>query len=212
MSAYHNFRVLSVAVAITSAVLGGPIDVPAAHADPCPAVEVTFARGTGESPGVGDVGQAFINSLGSQISGRSMGVYPVNYPAAQDLAASAQNGADDLIAHVRDMIGRCPSTRMVLGGYSQGAGVIDLATKAMPPQAPDHVAAIAVFANPTSQLSLVFWGAVFPSIGPPYSAKTIAMCAEGDPACSSGVNIFAHTSYVQSGMTTQAATLVAARL
>ncbi len=214
MNAHHIIRVLGVAVATSSAVLSGPINIPAANADPCPAVEVSFARGTGQPPGVGNVGQAFIDSLGSQISGRSMGVYPVNYPATGDLAASAQNGTDDLVAHVQDMIGRCPSTRMVLGGFSQGAGVIDLATKAMAPKAPDHVGAIAVFGNPTSPLAGLLWGAVFPPIGPPYSAKTIDMCADGDPACSGGINIniFAHNSYVQSGMTAQAAALVAARL
>lgn len=206
--------VLSAAAAVTSAVLGGPVNAPAAHADPCPAVEVAFARGTGQPPGVGSVGQAFVDSLGSQIPGRSMGVYPVNYPATEAFAASARNGADDLVAHVGDMMGRCPNTRLVLGGFSQGAGVIDLATPAMPPQAADHVAAIAVFGNPTSALANRLSGTVFPPIGPPYAAKTIDMCAAGDPACSDGstINVFAHGSYVQSGMTAQAANLVAARL
>jgi cutinase len=206
--------VVAVAAVASWAVLSGPLHAPAAHADPCPAVEVAFARGTGQPPGVGSVGQAFIDSLGSEISGRSMGVYPVNYPATEAFAASAQNGADDLVAHVQDMMGRCPDTRLVLGGFSQGAGVIDLATPAMPPQAPEHVAAIAVFGNPTSALANRVSGTVFPPIGPPYAAKTIDICAAGDPACSDGstINVFAHASYVQSGMTAQAANLVAARL
>jgi hypothetical protein len=212
VNAHHIIRVLSAAIATTSAALSAPTGIPSAHADPCPAVEVAFARGTGQSPGVGNVGQAFIDSLGSQISGRSLGVYPVNYPATQAFTASAQNGADDLVAHVQDMMGRCPNTRMVLGGFSQGAGVIDLATPAMPPQAIDHVAAVAVFGNPTSPLASGLSGAVFPPIGPPYNAKTIDMCADGDPACSGGGNLMAHGSYVQSGMTAQAATFVAGRL
>ena len=197
---------------MTPVALRGPIDIPSAQADPCPAVDVAFARGTGQAFGVGQVGQAFIDSLGSQISGRSMGVYAVNYPATMAFASSAQNGADDVVAHVGDMMGRCPNTRMVLGGFSQGAGVIDLATPALPPQAIDHVAAIAVFGNPTSPLATNLSGAVFPPIGPPYSSKTIDLCADGDPACSGGGNIMAHGSYVQSGMTSQAATYVAGRL
>jgi cutinase len=212
VTANHIVRTLSVAVATTSAALSAPIGIPSAHADPCPAVEVTFARGTGQQSGVGQVGQAFIDSLGSQISGRSLGVYPVNYPATTAFASSAQTGADDVVAHVQDMVGRCPNTRMVLGGFSQGAGVIDLATPAMPPQAIDLVAAIAVFGNPTSPLATDLSGAVFPPIGPPYSAKTIDMCADGDPACSNGGDLMAHGSYVQSGMTAQAATFVAGRL
>ena len=212
MNAHNIIRVLGVAVATTSAVLSGPINIPSAHADPCPAVEVAFARGSGQPPGVGNVGQAFVDSLGSQISGRSMGVYPVNYSATQAFAASAQNGADDVVAHVQDIIGRCPNTRMVLGGFSQGAGVIDLATPAMPPQAVNHVAAIAVFGNPTSPLARNLSGAVFPPIGPPYSSKTIDLCADGDPACSGGTNLLAHGSHVESGLTAQAATFVAGRL
>jgi cutinase len=212
VSAYHIIRTLSAAIAMMSAVLSTPISIPFAHADPCPAVEVAFARGTGESPGVGNVGQAFIDSLRSRISGRSLGVYPVNYPATQAFTASAQNGADDVVAHVQDMMGRCPNTRMVLGGFSQGAGVIDFAAPAMPPQAVDHVAAIAVFGNPTSPLATTLTGTVFPPIGPPYSAKTIDMCADGDPVCSGGTNLLAHASYVQSWMTAQAATFVAGRL
>lgn len=190
----------------------GSIDIPSAHADRCPAVEVTFARGTGQPPGVGNVGQAFIDSLSSQIPGGSLGVYPVDYPATSAFAASAQTGADDVVAHVQDMIGRCPNTRLVLGGFSQGAGVIDLAVPALPPQAVDHVAAIAVFGNPTSPLARTLSGAVFPPIGPPYSAKTTDVCADGDPTCSGGGNIMAHAAYVQSGLTSQAATFVAARL
>ena len=212
MIAQRILRVVGVAAVVSSAALSGPIDIPSADADPCPAVEVVFARGTGQSSGVGQVGQAFIDSLGSQVSGRSMAVYAVNYPATTAFATSAQTGADDTVAHVQDMIGRCPSTRLVLGGFSQGAGVMDLATKALPPQAADHVAAIAVVGNPTSPLAASLSGAVFPPIGPPYSAKTIDECADGDPACSGGGNVLAHGSYVQSGMTAQAANFVAARL
>lgn len=201
-------RVLCAVAAAWSATLSGP----AAHADPCPAVEVAFARGTGQPPGVGTVGQAFIDSLRSQIPGRSVGVYAVNYPATQAFAASAQEGADDLVAHVHDMIGRCPDTRLVLGGFSQGAGVVDLAAPAMPPQAAEHVAAIALFGNPTSPLARTLSGAAFAPIGPPYSAKTTDVCAQGDPTCSGGGNIMAHSSYVQSGLTAQAAAVVAGEL
>jgi cutinase len=207
VSAHRIICVLGVAISAAST-----INIPTAQADPCPAVEVVFARGTSQSSGVGQVGQAFIDSLGSQLSGRSMGVYAVNYPATTAFATSAQTGADDVVAHVQDMIGRCPNTRLVLGGFSQGAGVIDLATKALPPQAADHVAAIAVFGNPTSPLASNLAGTVFTPIGPPYSAKTIDECADGDPACSGGGNVLAHGSYVQSGMTAEAANFVATRL
>src|ERR1700683_974636 len=44
MSAPHITRVLGVAVAMTLALASGPTDIPSASADPCPDVEVVFAR------------------------------------------------------------------------------------------------------------------------------------------------------------------------
>jgi cutinase len=211
MNGHHLARALGVAVAMT-APLTGPTGMPSAQADPCPNVEVVFARGTGGSGGVGNVGQAFIDSLRSQIGGRSLGVYAVNYPATFAFAESANAGADDVSAHVQDMMGRCPNTRMVLGGSSQGAGVMDFATNNMPPQAADHVAAVALFGNPSSALAGALSGVAFPPVGPLYSGKTIDQCAQDDPACSGGLNPAAHGSYVSNGMTAEAATFVAGRL
>src|SRR3954469_21140681 len=68
-------------------------DPPSASAAPCPDVEVTFARATTEPPGIGSVGQAFVDSLRSQVRGRSVGVYAVDYPATEDFARSASAGA-----------------------------------------------------------------------------------------------------------------------
>jgi Cutinase len=61
---------------------------------------------------------------------------------------------------------------MVLGGYSQGAVVMDLITEAMPPDVANHVAAVAVFGNPspTSALSRTLSvGRALPAIGPLYT-------------------------------------------
>jgi hypothetical protein len=102
--------------------------VPPAAAAPCPDVEIVFARGTTEPPGVGGIGQAFVDSLRSRLGERSVGVYAVNYPASRDFGRSTPAGRDDVSAHVQSMATTCPNTRMVLGGYSQGAAVVDLAT------------------------------------------------------------------------------------
>jgi cutinase len=222
--------VLGAAVVTNCAALAiAPILITLASADPCPDVEVTFARGTSEPPGVGGVGQEFIDSLRSQVRGRSVGVYPVNYPASDDIAPSASAGAVDAHAHVRSMVANCPNTKLVLGGYSQGAGVIDLTTIARAPisglmpdiltaDEADHVAALATFGNPSGR----FLGAPITELSPWYGAKTIDLCAPGDPVCSPGAlltlpshdELFspAHLSYKQSGMPSQAATFVASHL
>src|SRR5262249_28098632 len=96
--------------------------IPAASAA-CPDVEVVFARGRLEPPGVGAVGDALVNSLRSKVR-MPVGVYGVNYPAN----ISTGSGANDMSAHVQFMASSCPNTRIVLGGYSLGAEVADLVT------------------------------------------------------------------------------------
>jgi cutinase len=101
VNARHFARTLGTAMLATWTTLtSAPILIAPASAAPCPDVEVTFARGTNEPPGVGAVGQQFIDSLRSQLGGRSLGVYPVNYPAGEDFAPSASAGGSDVHAHV----------------------------------------------------------------------------------------------------------------
>jgi cutinase len=221
-------RLLSAAVVTTSAsMLSAPI--PVASAAPCPDVDVTFARGTNEPPGVGVVGQAFIDSLRSQVGGRSVAVYAVNYPAGDDFAPSASAGAVDVHAHVTSMVANCPNTKLVLGGYSLGAMAIDLATIArmsiaglmrdiLTADEAAHVAALATFGNPSDR----YLGGPISEVSPWYGAKAIDLCAPGDPVCTPGGalampshdELFSpvHLSYPGSGMPSQAATFVASQL
>lgn len=230
MNPRHLAHLLGAAVVTAGAtLLSAPILIAPASAAPCPDVEVTFARGAADPPGVGGVGKAFIDSLHSQVGGRSVGVYAVNYPAGDDFAASANAGAVDTHAHVTSMVANCPNTKLVLGGYSLGAGAIDMATIARAPIAglvPDiltedeaaHVAALATFGNPSDR----FLGAPISELSPWYGAKAIDMCAPGDPVCTPGgllampthdeMSSPAHLSYQQSGMPAQAATFVAGHL
>jgi cutinase len=213
MSARRLVRFVGVLVVTAWALLSVPIGNPAASADPCSDVAVVFARGTHQEPGLGNVGQAFVDSLTSQVGGRSVSAYAVDYPANDDYHNSAPSGASDASAHIQDTVASCPNSRIVLGGYSQGSTVIDLATAAMPPKVADHVAAVALFGEPSSGFSSMLWGGQpLPTISPPYAPKTISLCAPDDPICSGGGNIIAHVSYIQSGMTNQAATFAANRL
>src|SRR5262245_62418158 len=75
-----------------------PIGV--ASADDCPDVEVVFARGTNDAPGLGNVGDAFVGALRDKVGGRSVGAYAVNYPASFDFLAAA-DGANDASAQDR---------------------------------------------------------------------------------------------------------------
>ena len=234
VSARQIARFLGAAVVTASALLSTPIGIPPASAAPCPDVEVVFARGTDEQPGVGGVGQAFVDSLRSQVGGRSVGVYAVDYPASSDFASGIDfastvvDGIRDAGAHVQSMAANCPNTRMVLGGYSQGAVVAGFVTSAvvpegvpasavpapMPPEVANHVAAVALFGKPSGQF-MRSYGAPPIVIGPLYAPKTIDLCAPGDTICSGdagGGPTVAHALYAVNGMVGQAAAFAASRL
>jgi cutinase len=207
---------LGVAMATIWAMIALTAPNPSAVAQPCNDVEVVFARGTGEAPGVGGVGQAFVDSLRAHAGARSVGVYAVNYPATTDFANSVAAGANDASGHVQSTAANCPSTKMVLGGFSQGASVVDTITQTMSPAVADHVAAVAVFGNPRSAHAASFvGGAPLLVISPLYAAKTIDLCVPQDPICSEPFNFlafFAHDSYAFSGMADEAAKFAAGRL
>jgi cutinase len=164
---------------------------------------------------MGRVGDAFVSSLRGKVGGRSVRGYAVNYPATYDFLAAA-NGANDASGRVQYMMNECPGTRLVLGGYSQGAAVIDVIAAVpfpaigfnnpLPPNAPDFVAAVAVFGNPTAKVGLPM------TSSPVWGGRSIDLCNPGDPVCESGGNsVPAHSAYA-GGATNQAASFVAGLL
>ena len=213
-------RTLARAAAILSAVGAAATAVivaPTATAVPCPDIEVVFARGTAEPGGVGRVGQAFTDALTAQVGGRTVGSYAVNYPASYNFLL-AGDGANDASAHVQYMMGACPNTRLVLGGYSQGAAVMDVITSVpvpilgfnnpLPPNAPDFVAAVVAFGNPSAKLGAPL------TIAPVWGPKSIDLCNGGDPICQTdGEALNAHRSpNYTGGFVNQAADFAASRL
>lgn len=137
--------IAATAVSAAAMVAAPVLTAPVATAQGCPDIEVVFARGTDEPPGLGRVGGAFVDSLRDRVGGRSLGTYAVNYPASFDFLQVAA-GANDASDHIQYMIANCPNTRLVLGGYSQGAAVVDVIaavpvpgagfTAPLPPQRP----------------------------------------------------------------------------
>lgn len=82
-------------------------------------MEVVFARGAGEPPGPGRVGQALADTLMPMLGGRSLTVYRVNYPAGINFLSTG-SGATDAQNHLFAVATACPATQFLLGGFSQG--------------------------------------------------------------------------------------------
>lgn len=225
---------MNVLAALFTALVLISAPAPIANADPCPDAEVVFARGTGEPPGVGGIGQAFVDALRAKAAPKAISVYPVNYQASADFTDGFQfaltviDGIRDATNHIQAVAADCPATKMVLGGFSQGAAVAAFTTSAdipagvpaalvpapMPPEIATHIAAVTLFGKPSNQF-LSDAGAPLITIGPLYVPKTIDLCATGDSICNGappGPPNGAHNSYIANGMIDQAAQFAADRL
>lgn len=202
-------------------------NVTAASADaaPCPDTEVIFARGTTELPGLGPTGDAFVDSLRSQVGGKSVGVYPVDYPATTDFPTAVQ-GISDARARIMATAATCPDTKMVLGGFSQGAAVMGFVTASavpdgvspadvpapMPPELANHVAAVALFGKPSPRFMRVLNDPPV-VVGPNYATKSIDLCVDNDLVCDpAGRSFAAHNQYAEAGLVSQGASFVAQKL
>ena len=156
-----------------------PVTLPVqvAVAEPCPDIGVVFARGTYEPAGVGLTGQAFVDAIHARAGQRSVEVYPVAYEAGGnfgdgiEFAKTVVDGIRDAANRIQATVASCPNTRIVLGGYSQGAVVAGFVTSAavpdsipaeylqyipdpMSPDTAGHVAAVVLMGKPSDQFML----------------------------------------------------------
>ncbi|MDQ1292629.1 MAG: hypothetical protein QG608_509 [Actinomycetota bacterium] len=168
----------------------------------CPDVEVVFARGSTESAGLGMVGSPFFEGLRSDLPGRTVASYAVRYEALMDQSSTA-DGAADLTRHVIERSGECPLTRFVLGGYSQGASVVDIATGVvgalgenlvLPESVLGRVRALVVFGNP-----LRLTGGQLDTVSGAFQDRSLDLCTPGDPVCAGGTDPLAHLQYPRDG-------------
>jgi cutinase len=213
-------RWLGAAAAAVFVAAGSVAAAGQAAAAECPDVQLVFARGTFEPPGVGGTGQAFVDALRAKTAGKSVDVYPVNYPASLNFATAA-DGVIDASNKVRDTVAACPDTKIVLGGFSQGAAVAAYITAdavpqgfalppgltgPMPEEIADHVAAVALFGKPSSGfLQMIYTGAPPITVGADYTGKTLDLCIPTDPVCAPGGgdgNV--HNMYAANGLVDQA--------
>src|SRR6202008_1735988 len=144
--------------------------------------------------------------------------YPVNYKASL-LQLHGGDGANDAIKHIKDVADKCPNTPQVLGGYSQGASVIDIVTgvpiggigwgSSLPPQYANNVIAVTTFGNPADRS-----GGPISQQSQLFGAKAIDFCNPEDPICHAGPGNqwSGHTEGYVPVYTSQAASFIQTRL
>ncbi|TGZ80869.1 cutinase-domain-containing protein [Ascodesmis nigricans] len=142
----------------------------------CKPIIVIFARGTTEPGNVGDdVGPSFFDNLELLEPGRVLIQGVNNYPADiwGYLGGGSESGADDMAASVARAISQCPSSKIVLSGFSQGAQVTHKAAARMPTAHRSYVGAIVLFGDPNN-------GTPFPGV---LNNNVLTFCNDGDLIC-----------------------------
>ncbi|MFT3716500.1 MAG: cutinase family protein [Gordonia sp. (in: high G+C Gram-positive bacteria)] len=227
-----------IALATLSMVLGlvaiGGVGKADAKPD-CADVQLVFARGTQEAGGMlGDTGRAFGNSLATRFPNKTVKVTAVNYEASGDFEEGVDflktvaKGVRNAQGQLRYIAEKCPKTRIVLGGYSQGAVVAIYAVSdqiaaaaalrevpsPLPHSVARRVAGVITFGAPADR-----WFAEArvpaPRVGALYRAKTRKYCIPGDNICDGGPITrpnTVHGQYQSNGMTANAADFVARRV
>lgn len=198
-------RRLAVLMTAGMAIALSPLSAPTATAAPeCSDIEVVFARGTDEPPGIGKVGKSFVEALRPMVKGKSVSTYAVKYPATWDFMKAAI-GANDMSKRIQTIVAQCPKTKIVMGGYSQGAAVVDVVATApiaglgytapLPATAVPHIASVVVFGNPSARI-----GNPLTRMSTVFGPRTADLCAPADPVCSLGRDWDAHVQYAESGL------------
>ncbi|KAJ4334628.1 hypothetical protein N0V95_009120 [Ascochyta clinopodiicola] len=151
----------------------------------CRAVTLIWARGTTQSGNVGSSdseGPTFFNALASRLGGTSrLAIQGVAYPADifGFLAGGDANGATTMFNLINTAISKCPSTKIVVSGYSQGAQLVHTATQRLTATAAARVSAVVTFGDADRD----------ETFGSVATSKVLIICHDGDNICDNGIII-----------------------
>ncbi|EPS38417.1 hypothetical protein H072_7835 [Dactylellina haptotyla CBS 200.50] len=140
--------------------------------DACKPYTLIFARGTSEPAGnLGSVGTPFAAAL-EGLYKDDLAVQGVNYGATPQ-GALAGGDASGSTAMYNLVIKACPSTKIIIGGYSQGAQLVHNAIAKMTQAQANKIKAIVTFGDPKRT----------EAYGKGLAAKATTYCHAGDTIC-----------------------------
>ncbi|KAJ5674149.1 hypothetical protein N7462_009588 [Penicillium macrosclerotiorum] len=149
----------------------------------CEELTFIFARGSDEMGNMGSVVGPEVATQLNSLTGNKVTVQGVTYTAtAESNVAMGSNGGPIMANLVEQALKQCPDTKVVLGGYSQGAMVVHNAANRL---TATQVAGAVLFGDPFKA----------EAVGKLSSSKVKEFCASGDPVCENGFNVMAHLSY-----------------
>ncbi|KAK4963525.1 hypothetical protein LTR10_001154 [Elasticomyces elasticus] len=169
----------------------------------CRAITILFARGTTEQGNVGTlVGPPFFQAVANKVGASKVAVQGVNYAA--DVAGFEVGGDPTGSALLASLVGqaqsRCPNTKLVLSGYSQGGQLVHNAAAMLSASQTAFVNSVVIFGDPDNG----------EPVGSIPSSKVLIICHVGDDICLHGDLILPpHLTYAVNAQ--QAANFVASK-
>ncbi|KAK9802168.1 putative cutinase [Seiridium cardinale] len=146
----------------------------------CKGVILFFARGSTQGGNLGDMpGQQFATALSNAV-GTDLAVQGINYSAT--LEGNFEDGgcpADEAAAMttlLNQAATKCPSAKIVVAGYSQGAAMVHRSIESATATTVSRIAAAVTFGDTQKAQD----GGVIPNIA---KAKTKIYCNQGDLVC-----------------------------
>ncbi|KAK7956461.1 carbohydrate esterase family 5 protein [Apiospora aurea] len=159
----------------------------------CGDVVVVFARGTTEPGNVGAlVGPPLFQALRAQMGavGKTLAVQGVDrYEASVTgyLQGGDASGSQQMANLVSKAFKQCPSSKIVMSGYSQGGQLVHNAAKLLPAATMAAVSSVVIFGDPYSK---------FPVQGASPN-KVLVVCHPGDDICANGdLVLLSHLTYL----------------
>ncbi|KAM3074979.1 hypothetical protein ACMFMG_007558 [Clarireedia jacksonii] len=156
--------------------------------DACKPVIVIFARGTNEDGNVGSrVGPPLFTQLRSKLGTSKVTVQGVDYSAnvLGYLAGGDSAGSSTMASLINSASTKCPSAKLVLGGYSQGAQLVHNAAETLSSAVTAKVAAVVVFGDPDRGQA----------VGTVSTSKVDSFCHDQDIICTGSGGFTTHLTY-----------------
>lgn len=191
----------------------------AAPGSGCAQVAIITARASGEAPGEGITGSLVTQIVDS--SRQTVSRASVDYPATlTNYASSSAQGVSALKSQLTNEVNACPSAKVVLLGYSQGAhvvldvlgggggGALGATTPPISSTIASHVVAVATFGDPRHVPGQAFdlgtstRNGLFPRTAAQlqvlagFASRIQAYCDSGDEFCDSGFSLQVHLTYL----------------
>ncbi|KAB5572160.1 cutinase-domain-containing protein [Coniochaeta sp. 2T2.1] len=175
----------------------------------CRNVLFFFARGSTEVGNMGStVGPPTSNGIKSAFGVTNVATEGIDYAAL--LSTNFLPGGADLagIAEMRDLLNqaasKCPSSKLVVAGYSQGAALVHRAVENLSQSVKDKIVAAVTYGD-TQNLQDRGQIPNFPT------SKTLIICNVGDAVCAGTLTILpAHLAYT--GRVDEAVAFISARI